>query len=47
MYLRIFVMLLKALHGIQKETTNKQKKTALICSGVLFFLQVAFVQFVL
>lgn len=26
MYLRIFVMLLKALHGIQKETTNKQKK---------------------
>lgn len=25
MYLRIFVMLLKALHGIQKETTNKQK----------------------
>lgn len=36
MYLRIFVMLLKALHGIQKETTNKQKKTALICSGVLF-----------
>lgn len=25
MYLRIFVMLLKALHGIQKETTNKKK----------------------
>lgn len=48
MYLRIFVMLLKALHGIQKETTNKQKKPAPICSGVLFcFLQVAFVQFVL